>query len=394
MAAHQVVLIPGFFGFEALGELRYFAGVARTLESALKARGLDADVVELPTLPTASIRHRAASVLDRVGALVARTTGPLHLIGHSTGGLDARLALAPTASLPSEQAQKAIFERVQTVVTVSTPHLGTPLASFFASAAGKPLLRVFALTMGALLQERRLPLNIALGLGRLLTRADDLLGLRNTTVDELYRGLLSDFGSERREAIAEMLEQIASDQSLIFQLTPAAVDLFNSATADPEGVRYGSVVTRARSPGLASMRDIGRDVYAQGLHGLFAGLYALSGRHVETPLLPAHQEALERIYGEVPPVRANDGIVPTRSQVWGEVITGTMGDHLDLVGHYRTEREGFSSDWLPSSSGFDDEDFDRVWGEVARFIAEDRVVDRQDPAVRGLPANDAAAEKQ
>ena len=391
MSAHQVVLIPGFFGFEALGDLRYFAGVADTLEAALRARGLDAEVSELPTLPTASIRHRAGSVLDRVGALAERTEGKLHLIGHSTGGLDARLALAPTASLPSDQSQKVLFERVQTIITVSTPHLGTPLASFFAGVAGKPLLRVFALAMGALLQERRVPLRVAIGLGRLLTRADDFLGLRNTTVDEVYRGLLSDFGSERRDAIVEMLEQIASDQSLIFQLTPAAVDLFNSATADPEGVRYGSVVTRASSPGLASMREIGRDVYAQALHGLFAALYALAGRGGDTPLLPAHREALERIYGKVPPARANDGIVPTRSQVWGEVIAGAMGDHLDVVGHYRTEREGFSSDWLPSSSGFGDAEFDALWDAVAGFIAEDRYVERQDPAVRGLPANEESA---
>ena len=390
VATHQVVLIPGFFGFEALGDLRYFAGVAETLQASLRALGCDAEVSELPTLPTASIRHRAAAVLDRVGALCDRTEGPLHLVGHSTGGLDARLALAPTASLPSERAQKEIFARVQSVVTVATPHLGTPLASFFAGAAGKPLLRVFALSMAALLEERRLPLRVPLLLGRLLTRVDDLFGLRNTTVDELYRGLLGDFGDERREELAEMLEQIASDQALIFQLTPDAVDLLNSATADPEGIRYGSVVTRASSPGLRSMRVIGRDIYAQALHGLFAALFALTGRAKDWPLLPAHARALQEIYGDLPPPRANDGIVPTRSQVWGEVIGGVRGDHLDVVGHYRTRREGFSSDWLPSSSGFADEDFDAVWDAVARFIAEDREVERQERDTRGLPEQRAS----
>lgn len=391
MATHRIVLIPGFFGFEAIGELRYFAGVAATLQGALRQRGMDAEVLELPTLPTASIRHRAAAVLDRVGAIADESDGPLHLIGHSTGGLDARLALAPTASLPTDRRQKDVFERVQSVVTVSTPHLGTPLASFFAGAAGKPLLRLFALSMGALLQERRLPLRVALGLGRLLTRVDDLFGLRNTTIDELYDGLLSDFGKDRREAIAAMLEQIASDQSLVFQLTPEAIDLFNSATADPEGVRYGSVLTRARPPGLRSMRRIGIDVYAQGLHGVFAALHQLSARARRLPLLPAHAAALERLYGDVPAESANDGIVPTRSQLWGEVIAGVEGDHLDVVGHYRTEREGFSSDWLPSSSGFGDDDFDAVWHRVAAFIAEDRDAAVQEPAVRGLPARDAGS---
>jgi pimeloyl-ACP methyl ester carboxylesterase len=385
---HQVVLIPGFFGFEALGDLRYFAGVAAALEKALQERGAPAKVWELPTLPTASIRVRAASVLDRVGAIAERSDGPIHLVGHSTGGLDARLALAPTASLPSDQPQKPIFERVQTLVTVSTPHLGTPLASFFASAAGKPLLRVFALAMAALLQERRLPLKVPLTLGRILARADDLLGLRNTTIDELYGGLLSDFGPEQRREVAELLEQIASDQSLIFQLTPAAVDLLNSATADPEGVRYGSVVTRAGRPGLRAMRGIGRDVYGQALHGLFAALSLLAGRASDVPVMPAHQERLEAIFGDLPTAHDNDGIVPTRSQLWGEVIDGVSGDHLDLVGHYPTTREGMSSDWLPSSSGFTDDDFDRAWGSVATFIAEDRPVERQPTTVRGLPANE------
>ena len=385
MSAHQVILIPGFFGFESLGELRYFAGVADTLHKALTDRGVDAHVSEIPTLPTASIRHRAASVLDRVGTVLDRTTGPVHLVGHSTGGLDARLALAPTASLPSERSQRELFRRVRSVVTLSTPHLGTPLASFFAGAAGKPLLRLFAVTMAALLQERRIPLSVAVKSLRVWSRVDDFLGLRNTTMDELYRGLLSDFGTERREEIAALLDDIASDQSLIFQLTPDAVDLLNSATADPEGVSYGSVVTRAASPGLRSMRRIGRDVYAQALHGLFAALYGLTGRGEDTPLLPAHRDALRSMFGDVPPARANDGIVPTRSQVWGEVIAATRADHLDVVGHYRSEREGASSDWLPSASGFNDAEFARVWGAVADFIASAPPSMRQEPAQRGLP---------
>jgi len=382
---HHVVLIPGFFGFEALGELRYFAGVADALERSLEERGVAAEVSELPTLPTASIRVRAAAVLDRVGAIADANDGPIHLVGHSTGGLDARLALAPTASLPSERSQKEIFERVQTLVTVSTPHLGTPLASFFASAAGKPLLRLFALVMAALLQERRLPLKVPLYLGRILARVDDLVGLRNTTIDELYEGLLSDFGKEQRQQVAELLDQIASDQSLIFQLTPAAVDLLNSATADPEGVRYGSVVTRAGRPGLQAMRDIGRDVYGQALHGLFAALSLLSGRARETPVLAAHEARLLAIFGDVPESHENDGIVPTRSQLWGELIEGCCGDHLDVVGHYPTEREGLSSDWLPSASGFTDADFDRIWSSVATFIAEERASDRPPRGLRGLP---------
>lgn len=72
----------------------------------------------------------------------------------------------------------------------------------------------------------------------------------------------------------------------------------------------------------------------------------------------------------MPSSRANDGMVPARSQLWGEVIDGCHGDHLDVVGHYPTAREGLSSDWLPSASGFTDEDFDRVWSSVATCIGQ------------------------
>lgn len=384
MPRHHVVLVPGFFGFESLGNLRYFAGVADTLTTSLRSRGIDAEIHELSTLPTASIRHRAATVLDYVGTIVDADPDPVHLIGHSTGGLDVRLCLAPTASLPSARSQLDVFERVQSVVTVSTPHLGTPLASFFAGTAGRPLLRIFALAMASLLENGHVPLRAALRLGRALTHVDDLLGLRNTTIDDVYRNLLADFGEERRDEVVAMLEQVASDQSLVFQLTPAAIDLLNSATGDPEGVRYGSVMTQARSPGLGSVRRIGRDIYAQGLHALFAALYKITGRVGRLPeLLPSHRDALIRVYGELPPDHANDGIVPTLSQPWGEVIAGVRGDHLDVVGHFRGERVGASSDWLPSASGFGDNEFEHVWDAVAEFISHQGKWPRWEH--RGLP---------
>ena len=377
------MLVPGFFGFESLGDLRYFAGVAKVLHRALEKRGIDAKVHEMTTLPTASIRHRAAAVLDRVGAIVDTTDGPIHLIGHSTGGLDVRLCLAPTASLPSSRKQLDVFARAQSVVTLSTPHLGTPLASFFAGTAGKPLLRVFALAMASLLENGHVPLRVALKLGGLLTYVDDALGLRNTTIDDVYRNLLADFGKERRDELVQMLEQVASDQSLVFQLTPAAIDLLNSATADPEGVRYASVLTRAQSPGLRSMRRIGRDIYAQGLHGLFAALYTLSSRSgTLPPLLPSHEASIKEMYGDLPSANVNDGIVPTLSQPWGEVIACVRGDHLDVVGHFRGEAEGASSDWLPSASGFGDREFEALWDDIAAFIADSGT---QSASERGLP---------
>ena len=55
-AAHQIVLVPGFFGFGHLGELAYFNGVGAALERAFRARGVPVAITEVTTLPTASIR--------------------------------------------------------------------------------------------------------------------------------------------------------------------------------------------------------------------------------------------------------------------------------------------------------------------------------------------------
>src|SRR5207253_681939 len=99
--------------------------------------------------------------------------GPVHLIGHSSGGLDARLAVSPGASLPSRQNVERVARRVTTVITVATPHHGTPLASFFASLLGQRLLRLLSLWTVYVLRFGRLPISVVVQLGALLARLGD-----------------------------------------------------------------------------------------------------------------------------------------------------------------------------------------------------------------------------
>ena len=368
---HHVVLVPGFFGFGALGKLNYFSGVSEALSASFRRRGLDADVVEVATLPTASIRHRAARVLERLAEVAAADDGPLHVIAHSTGGLDARLAIAPTASLPTSVDFK-LYDRIRTLVTVSTPHFGTPLASFFGSAMGYPLLRVIASLCIAALERGRLPLDAAIRAGKLLVRLDDWLGFHSTLADEIYTHVLDDFTEDRRREVTAFLEGVSHDQSLVFQLTPAGCDLLNACTADPTGIRYGSVVTRGRRPSLATFVRHGVNPYTHYLYALYSALHRIagtgSGRFFPYPV-EAQRPPLERAYGEVPSHRDSDGIVPTLSQVWGEVIHAAHADHLDVVGHFGGRHDGrIESDWLPSGSGFDAKAFAELWGSVAEFV--------------------------
>ena len=373
MGRQHVVLVPGFFGFGSLGALTYFVGVRTALARAFERLSLDVNVVEVPTLPTASIRHRAARVQETLAAVAESESGPIHIVGHSTGGLDARLAIAPTASLPTSRKFHE-HSRLRTLVTLSTPHFGTPLASFFGSAAGSPLLRTVSWLLISGLKHGRFPLRLGLRVGGWITRADDTLGFKPTLIDDFFREVIADFSPERRAELIAFIEGVSQDQSLVFQLTPAGCDLLNASTADPDNLRYGSVVSLGRKPHATDLISL-TDPYTRSMHVVYALLHKVAGFAQEARLpepVPEQRSVLERAFGKYPKPSWSDGIVPTLSQVWGEVIHATHADHLDVVGHYGSLRAGQpTSDWLPSGSGFDDAAFDALWSSVAHFIAEE-----------------------
>jgi len=108
-----VVLVHGMFGFDRLGvpgaKLHYFRGVARHLETL----GCHAHAVRLPAV--SSVPERAQILVDKIDALAHDR---VDIIAHSLGGLDARYALS----------RLGLAKRVRALVTIGTPHRGTPLA--------------------------------------------------------------------------------------------------------------------------------------------------------------------------------------------------------------------------------------------------------------------------
>ena len=371
---HHIYLVPGFLGFANLGRITYFGHVGRVLTERLTARGLEPHIHVVRTSPTASLPARAARVAEVIDATARRGGAPLHLIGHSSGGLDVRLLTAPGVGLPTAIDVERLAARVRTVVTVSTPHHGTPLAALFTTLRGQQLLQLVSLNTVYVLNFGHLPLAALLWMGSLLLRFGSLVANSNV-LDELFGRLLEDFTPGRRRAVRRLLTDVVRDQALMLQLTPEAMEVFNASVLQRSGIRYGAVVSQAAHPSLLSTLAVGLDPAAQVTHALFSALHQLiataPGR-VSPPLAPDLARALRRAYRAVPSVHANDGIVPTLSQAWGHVIHAAVADHLDVLGHFRdAAHDPPHVDWLVSGSGFDRQRFEALWTDVARFLVGD-----------------------
>lgn len=370
MPKHHVLLVPGFFGFGSLGELSYFAGIRPLIEGHFARAKVSVQVTEVATLPTASIRVRAARVREALAQIVLESDGPIHIIGHSTGGLDARLAIAPTASLPT-RAKFDTYDRVRTLVTVCCAHFGSPVATFFSGSMGRRVLRLGARYLAWVLERRAVPLGFALRCGYWFLSLWRPLHHSPNTFDELFVKLARDLSEARKLDLVQFLRSVSSDEDLVFQLTPAGCDLLNACTAEP-AIRYGSVVARSARPSWRGLWRCFGDPYAQLIYPLYTFLYRLASRQEKRWIPEAAGEQRDRLlafWGELPAPGDNDGISPTNSQLWGEVVHAARADHLDVVGHFGVTAEGVhAGDWLPSDSGFDAQQFQRLWADVAAFI--------------------------
>ncbi len=110
-----IVLAHGLFGFERIGVgpvtvASYFRGIPELL------RGMGNRVLVTRVHPTAGIHRRAKRLGERI--LSAFPDEPVHIIGHSMGGLDARQLLT----------DPAWSNRVLSLTTIATPHTGSTLA--------------------------------------------------------------------------------------------------------------------------------------------------------------------------------------------------------------------------------------------------------------------------
>ncbi|MEO0815517.1 MAG: alpha/beta fold hydrolase, partial [Myxococcota bacterium] len=309
----HIILVPGFFGFANLGDLVYFSHVSEYLYDVFGTAGVHARIVHAPTSPTASIRERVRRIVEVIEA--AAPEGPVHLVGHSSGGLDIRMLTAPDFTL-DEVDVSSVARRVRTVVTLATPHYGTPLANYFTTLFGQKLLALLSLSTVYVLRFGSLPLSFLFRLGGLVAEVRSHVSDANTIIDQLFTQLLADFSKERRDALQDFLGQVSSDQSIIPQLSPESLELFNARASDREGVRYGSVVTRGRAPNLRTRLRLGPNPYNQVTYLVYQWLHRQTRRfqaqHAPR-LTPEQRIRLTMNFRGMPQPSDNDGIVPTLS---------------------------------------------------------------------------------
>jgi triacylglycerol lipase len=371
----QVFLIPGFFGFANLGDFAYWGPVRHKLRELLDDAGLEAEIHCVKSLPTASLRARTRCLAESIAQARPRPDTVIHLIGHSTGGLDARLLLTPAVDLQTRIDVESIAQKVRSSLSIATPHLGAPIASFFASMLGHNLLRLLSIVTIAALRGTQLPLAVWVEVAGLFALPSSFGDTTGSLASQLYEQLLADFNAARRAQVEDLLGEVQRDQSLLTQLTVESMDLFNAIARDRDGVSYGSVVTRARPAGLETSREIGFDFVDQAQQAFYYSLSKLAVGHELPPPNAQFARQMRKHLGEIPDSDASDGIVPTRSQPWGHCIAVARADHLDIIGHHGGAEDDPQRrfDWLATRSHFRAPEFEGVWGKVVAFIAKSEV---------------------
>lgn len=368
---HRVYFVPGMFGFGQLAGYDYFQHVKAALSPHFWNAGFDVSFFDVPSPPTSSLRERSR-VLKQTILHTSGSLGPIHIVGHSTGGLDARLALAPSVNVGVSPELLSWRPRVATLITMNTPHYGTPLSTYFATVSGARMLYALSVLTAVSLRLGAPSLSV---LSRVLSAVgsiDSLIGGDLKLFSRATDGVLRFVDKDGRREITEYLSKVRTDQGAIIQITPEAMDLFNAAVENAEHVRYGCVAAAAPPPStLRAARKV-RGPYMAMTAALYTTLYQITGQHHERYgyARPSGNELkmLTDAVGKAPADDHSDGIVPTLSMLWGKLIWAEEADHLDTLGHFLDDqRPAIHTDWLTSGAQINRARFLRMMTKIAEF---------------------------
>jgi len=260
-----------------------------------------------PSLPPYhSVIERGRLLAAYIDEVRVRTgAAKVHLIAHSQAGLDARYAIAGLGRA----------DAVATLTTIASPHRGTPLADL------------------------------------LLHVPDPLLDLSGGTLSAIL-GALDDPAARPAAASGREGPWHHDLRASAESLSPEGVARFNARFPDSPDVAYFSVAAVSeleRAEAICRRSRWGR----------------LSRVDVLDPWLGFNAAVLSGgdPFNPIP----NDGVVPTASMPWGELLGCVPADHLDQV--------GWIWDVFPGLvSGFDHRELFR------RLVANVRAWERRDRA--------------
>lgn len=276
---YPIVLCHGFFGFDkfaGIDQVPYFYDVPERL-----AEDGEKEVFTPAVDPFNSSDYRADQLVAHIQDILESTgREKVILIGHSQGGLDARAVATKHPEL------------VAAIVTVATPHNGSPVA------------------------------DIALGL-----------------VDDPGTAALLD-------ALAKLLggplyDQVGNETSIakaLYLFTQPGSEEFNQSHPDQAGVYYASIT--GRTDYSLGGQDCAPDVD-------LPWVYALHGeKDPVDPLMSVTEAMIDGGFGQNDP---NDGLVRVADARWGEFWGCVPADHMDEVGQLVGDSPGLAN-------GFDHEE--------------------------------------
>jgi pimeloyl-ACP methyl ester carboxylesterase len=365
------------FGFATVASFSYFEHVVRAIGDRFALRGRAARVHVCDVHPTASVRRRAVKLAETIRDTAGEGADPVHIVGHSTGGLDGRLVASPAVHLPGlTDADLAWLPRLCSVTTINTPHYGTPLAAFFATKSGQQALyALMALTVTGL-KLGAPPLAAASALMAAFSRVSGAIELE--VIERTSESIIRVLDDASSRDLRSFLRQIRDDQGAVIQLTPEAMDLFQAGVEDRVGVRYQCVASYAPRGGtLGFLRSVSSP-WSVVSAAIFTTFYNITARtDPRYPCNAGDKRTMERVramLGELPADIESDGVVPLYSQIWGDPIWIGRADHLDIVGHFPGRKGSGHVDWLRSGAGFDDTRFETVMDRIVAgmLLAEEK----------------------
>jgi triacylglycerol lipase len=373
-----VFLVPGLFGFNTFGnkiedQISYFDRVIARL-AATTGLAPNRFIVHEPA-PTGPLWVRVFGLSELVQKTIAeppdgRPVERIHLVGHSTGGVDIRLFANTRYHWPDEPKDRtAVLDKVASIVPISAPLLGTPIARRLRGALEITIPNLFLLSILAKQQQ-----HVKISESMLVLYTSILHAASGGGPQESVLRLLGGLSKDAASDVGRFLTDIVNDHPLIDELTPLAMERLNARIAGGDTRTLDCFVTVAPKPKVWNGLVAGL-----GIQGLQFAVYAFA----YWTTYPDDDDAKKLAFpvgqwiGDPKDVAAlvadtaNDGIVPSGSQTLDGTAAGiVLGDHLDVIGHFDSGSNGFHGTTVfKSGAGFDDPRFEAVWDAVATIVS-------------------------